>query len=123
MKGTILTLCIICFGCAIFCAGLFIHSDALQLDRINQAVKRSINTSMNVLIQKEIDQRTKEKAMEEFIDSFEVLAPKNIHYAIEMLGFNNHPLLIRIRVNTSEGLKKVYSFEETMIEEVMENEE
>ena len=39
-----------------------------------------------------------------------------------MLGFSEHPLLIRIKVTASEDLKNSFSFEETMIEEVEEYE-
>ena len=89
MKGMILTLCIICFGCAIFSAGLFVHNDEIKLNQINQAIKRSIGVSMNAMAEKEINQRTVDEAMQEFIKSFEVLAPKKFITRLECLALVN----------------------------------
>ncbi len=122
MKGMILTFCIICFGCAIFCAGIFLHSDEMQLDEINHAMKRSIRSSMEIMADRKIEQRTAEEALDEFMRTFKILAPQNIHYSAGIYGFCEHPLLMRIRVISSNQSGKSYSFEETMVEEVIKHE-
>lgn len=122
MKGTILTFCIICFACAVFFAGIFLHHDEMQLDDVNQAMKRSIHSSMEVLKDREIDQRTAENAMAVFLQSFRALAPKKIRYSAGIYGFSAHPLLMRIKVIASDLSGNSYTFEETMVEEAVVHE-
>lgn len=116
MKGIVMSSALMMFLMSlVFSVGMVIsfESDRFQ---IYQAMKSALRSTMMRCLDDVCDHND---AFSQFVSDFQWMAEQYKQTDVELMGFNQDPLLIRIRVSVKGGLLNMFDIicDETMIEE------
>jgi hypothetical protein len=116
MKGIVMSCALITFFMGLIVSiGLYLsfESDRFQ---VHQAVKSALRSTMAYCLKEDCNQ---EESIDKFASDLNWITDRFSPISIDLLGYNQNPLLIRVKVISKGGILDMFDliFEETMIEE------
>jgi hypothetical protein len=116
VKGIVMSAALVtCLMGLIFSISLYIsfESDRFQ---VRQAAKSALRSTMIHCLSERCDPQG---ALDRFVMDVQWISQQYAPIIVDLLGFNDDPLLIRIKVRTKGGMLDMFDLvcEETMIEE------
>ncbi len=118
MKSAIYTSTLTLLAAVVATMWIYVQSYNQEATMLTSALKRSLAYTM-VETKEEI--ANEQRLLEVFASHFELLASSRFRYVIDLMGYNEQPRLMRVKVNAIEKESRVpmkFTLEEVVIEEV-----
>lgn len=122
MKGIVMSSALITLLMGVIVSIILYISFESDRFQVHQAVKNALRSTMIYCLKEVCNQ---EESIDKFASDLNWITDRYSPISIDLLGYNQDPLLIRVKVKTKGGLIDMFDliFEETMIEEGSDEED